>query len=140
MFNSYLYLFCFILFFFFKQKTAYEMRISDWSSDVCSSDLNHKAGGFVDSLSRAWRDRPPHPPASPSEAGPVQRRAPVRRRAGSPPQTHGRRLGGAAGVRGRRNTHKGESTEGTHGTTAGLSAEGEEEVCRGWRVRRGGER
>src|SRR3546814_1547115 len=29
---------CYI-FFFFKQKTAYEMRISDWSSDVCSSDL-----------------------------------------------------------------------------------------------------
>src|SRR3546814_10701440 len=28
------------LFFFFKQKTAYEMRISDWSSDVCSSDLD----------------------------------------------------------------------------------------------------
>src|SRR3546814_4953498 len=27
-------------FFFFKQKTAYEMRISDWSSDVCSSDLD----------------------------------------------------------------------------------------------------
>src|SRR3546814_2045418 len=33
--------FCILLlvFFFFKQKTAYEMRISDWSSDVCSSDL-----------------------------------------------------------------------------------------------------
>src|SRR3546814_1725684 len=33
--------FCVIcmFFFFFKQKTAYEMRISDWSSDVCSSDL-----------------------------------------------------------------------------------------------------
>src|SRR3546814_1576791 len=32
----------FIVFvFFFKQKTAYEMRISDWSSDVCSSDLVH---------------------------------------------------------------------------------------------------
>src|SRR3546814_5006507 len=31
--------FC-ICFFFFKQKTAYEMRISDWSSDVCSSDLD----------------------------------------------------------------------------------------------------
>src|SRR3546814_9224918 len=33
---------CFILIviFFFKQKTAYEMRISDWSSDVCSSDLS----------------------------------------------------------------------------------------------------
>src|SRR3546814_7931129 len=33
------YCFVFVLFFFFKQKTAYEMRISDWSSDVCSSDL-----------------------------------------------------------------------------------------------------
>src|SRR3546814_7704822 len=30
---------CYVCFFFFKQKTAYEMRISDWSSDVCSSDL-----------------------------------------------------------------------------------------------------
>src|SRR3546814_2162187 len=36
------------LFFFFKQKTAYEMRISDWSSDVCSSDLRFlgRAGAF----------------------------------------------------------------------------------------------
>src|SRR3546814_8682556 len=33
-------LFILFLFFFFKQKTAYEMRISDWSSDVCSSDLD----------------------------------------------------------------------------------------------------
>src|SRR3546814_6883269 len=32
-------LMCVYVFFFFKQKTAYEMRISDWSSDVCSSDL-----------------------------------------------------------------------------------------------------
>src|SRR3546814_4230013 len=31
--------YCYGCFFFFKQKTAYEMRISDWSSDVCSSDL-----------------------------------------------------------------------------------------------------
>src|SRR3546814_17047170 len=30
---------CAVVLFFFKQKTAYEMRISDWSSDVCSSDL-----------------------------------------------------------------------------------------------------
>src|SRR3546814_5285443 len=37
-----------MFFFFFKQKTAYEMRISDWSSDVCSSDL-----GTAD-LSRWW--------------------------------------------------------------------------------------
>src|SRR3546814_4442269 len=34
----------FVLFFFFKQKTAYEMRISDWSSDVCSSDLPRASG------------------------------------------------------------------------------------------------
>src|SRR3546814_4346271 len=33
-------LLCVFGFFFFKQKTAYEMRISDWSSDVCSSDLS----------------------------------------------------------------------------------------------------
>src|SRR3546814_7630033 len=39
-------LFCFLVFFFFKQKTAYEMRISDWSSDVCSSDL-HARGETV---------------------------------------------------------------------------------------------
>src|SRR3546814_4394988 len=32
-------------FFFFKQKTAYEMRISDWSSDVCSSDLDRSQQG-----------------------------------------------------------------------------------------------
>src|SRR3546814_1000852 len=32
-----------MFFFFFKQKTAYEMRISDWSSDVCSSDLANPA-------------------------------------------------------------------------------------------------
>src|SRR3546814_10862783 len=32
------------IFFFFKQKTAYEMRISDWSSDVCSSDLAEQVG------------------------------------------------------------------------------------------------
>src|SRR3546814_3454533 len=33
-----------LFFFFFKQKTAYEMRISDWSSDVCSSDLARACG------------------------------------------------------------------------------------------------
>src|SRR3546814_10089941 len=35
--------------FFYKQKTAYEMRISDWSSDVCSSDLftNYEIGSWV---------------------------------------------------------------------------------------------
>src|SRR3546814_9784008 len=37
-----------VLFFFFKQKTAYEMRISDWSSDVCSSDLRETAVGDLE--------------------------------------------------------------------------------------------
>src|SRR3546814_5949738 len=42
------------VFFFFKQKTAYEMRISDWSSDVCSSDLRSLIGGkgFLPALRR----------------------------------------------------------------------------------------
>src|SRR3546814_4553386 len=39
---------CFVL--FFKQKTAYEMRISDWSSDVCSSDLDRAVIRSVDTL------------------------------------------------------------------------------------------
>src|SRR3546814_7545070 len=37
----------FLCFVFFKQKTAYELRISDWSSDVCSSDLAHGVVGEV---------------------------------------------------------------------------------------------
>src|SRR3546814_15182607 len=75
-------------FFFFKQKTAYEMRISDWSSDVCSSDLvlsaalhvpltvdsrwreldfgqwDGKATGDIDSeaLGRFWADPDCYPP------------------------------------------------------------------------------
>src|SRR3546814_4177899 len=40
--------------FFFKQKTAYEMRISDWSSDVCSSDLKHH-WRFAPDEGREWR-------------------------------------------------------------------------------------
>src|SRR3546814_10362877 len=39
-------------FFFFKQKTAYEMRISDWSSDVCSSDLCSRQPHFGDDAVR----------------------------------------------------------------------------------------
>src|SRR3546814_3050042 len=52
-------------FFFFKQKTAYEMRISDWSSDVCSSDRPP-----------AWAmsGRPP-PPLPPSAAAPTRTRS-----------------------------------------------------------------
>src|SRR3546814_8650861 len=44
-----IHVFCvFVVFFFFKQKTAYEMRISDWSSDVCSSDLRAALGSAID--------------------------------------------------------------------------------------------
>src|SRR3546814_18887561 len=49
---------CFVLFFFVKQKTAYEMRISDWSSDVCSSDLRLGAAlqdRDTTALLRRWR-------------------------------------------------------------------------------------
>src|SRR3546814_3311997 len=45
------YVFCF--FFFFKQKTAYEMRTSDWSSDVCSSDLAHALNHFGSGANKA---------------------------------------------------------------------------------------
>src|SRR3546814_4856819 len=41
----YIFLLSSLVVFFFKQKTAYEMRISDWSSDVCSSDLPGGAAG-----------------------------------------------------------------------------------------------
>src|SRR3546814_6482453 len=41
---------CRCVFFFFKQKTAYEMRISDWSSDVCSSDLALWGNNGADSI------------------------------------------------------------------------------------------
>src|SRR3546814_3689686 len=86
------------LFFFFKQKTAYEMRISDWSSDVCSSDLRcltawlrpnavreiernsggcngarHRmaGGGFTSLPPRSWSDAPFD--AEVAVVGPAQR-------------------------------------------------------------------
>src|SRR3546814_1869803 len=43
------------VFFFFKQKTAYEMRISDWSSDVCSSDLFWALAAGYFSPRRSWK-------------------------------------------------------------------------------------
>src|SRR3546814_10373144 len=52
-------------FFFFKQKTAYEMRISDWSSDVCSSDLESEPADsllVVEVITPGgnWSSYPPH--------------------------------------------------------------------------------
>src|SRR3546814_6218032 len=48
----------FVCFFFFKQKTAYEMRISDWSSDVCSSDLNAREFSNDGAVARPVRREP----------------------------------------------------------------------------------
>src|SRR3546814_11770094 len=77
-----------IFFFFFKQKTAYEMRISDWSSDVCSSDLHlvplsHQAVAILRAL---WpltgacpllfpSNRHPHRPMSENAIGYLLNRA-----------------------------------------------------------------
>src|SRR3546814_7990858 len=66
-------MFCsYVFFFFFKQKTAYEMRISDWSSDVCSSDLPSREGA-ANALAMS---RLPHRPGlRPVFAAPVRHRA-----------------------------------------------------------------
>src|SRR3546814_18145334 len=53
-------MFCFCFVFFFKQKTAYEMRISDWSSDVCSSDLEDRS---------AQPPAPPDPDSASAQSG-----------------------------------------------------------------------
>src|SRR3546814_7315491 len=74
-----------MLIFFFKQKTAYEMRISDWSSDVCSSDLRGAHPGDVPRLEGAL---------------PYRRRLPLRRRAadaGGGPRAFGKRAAAVAG-------------------------------------------
>src|SRR3546814_8166211 len=63
-------LFVVLCFFFFKQKTAYEMRISDWSSDVCSSDLSAQHGQAhaqcLRSQCRAARDQADRAAARPT--------------------------------------------------------------------------
>src|SRR3546814_7892671 len=83
-----------VVFFFFKQKTAYEMRISDWSSDVCSSDLRllqravcrHTGAGVgagehlvdaveVDQIARVRRQHPVGIPAAVPDAEGARRGA-----------------------------------------------------------------
>src|SRR3546814_6897593 len=44
-----------MMFFFFKQKTAYELRISDWSSDVCSSDLSAELRAMTNIASNGYQ-------------------------------------------------------------------------------------
>src|SRR3546814_2558022 len=72
-------LFILFCFFFFKQKTAYEMRISDWSSDVCSSDLRAARIACA--------------PSRPGETGPVIKRGPAPK-AQPPRKRSGTRTGG----------------------------------------------
>src|SRR3546814_6281510 len=60
---------CCLLFFFFKQKTAYEMRISDWSSDVCSSDLLQGAAPAPGEGGAVHPQRKPELPRSRSQDG-----------------------------------------------------------------------
>src|SRR3546814_11860971 len=74
------------LVFFFKQKTAYELRISDWSSDVCSSDLRFRRTGK-------------HGPA---DGGEPRRRRPRDDRQRSEPRRRGRLRGDAWGASGER--------------------------------------
>src|SRR3546814_7623408 len=81
------------MFFFFKQKTAYEMRISDWSSDVCSSDLRGSTN--EPQSTKSWnrgieRQRPA------AESG-AQRGG--RRRGGAPAPGRGRSEGQADDAR-----------------------------------------
>src|SRR3546814_8791503 len=72
------------VFFFFKQKTAYEMRISDWSSDVCSSDLRGHPAAMRGSQRPGGRDR----------RSPLHRRQPRRSRfAWDHPRSEERRVG-----------------------------------------------
>src|SRR3546814_15304063 len=115
-------IFCHLVF-FFKQKTAYEMRISDWSSDVCSSDLSHRACSQRDhgkmrrfsvpnlfllvgriSPNSQWRGRrcdqhreTPMPSASPKCVAPARYpfriRDRDRRSAGPPERSEERRVG-----------------------------------------------
>src|SRR3546814_13590231 len=76
----------FLIFFFFKQKTAYEMRISDWSSDVCSSDLSAVLAGLA--LQGAIQARP-------SLLRHLALQGLLDLQLGAWPQPFGRQLGGA---------------------------------------------
>src|SRR3546814_2524565 len=83
--------------FFFKQKTAYEMRISDWSSDVCSSDLSQAARG-----ERGGAGGAPHP--RPRSRAPLPADPPLRLAA--PPARRLREAEGPAGISAQRSEER----------------------------------
>src|SRR3546814_1700752 len=62
---------------FFKQKTAYEMRISDWSSDVCSSDLDLRSGRWLGAELLVRWNHPERGPLAPDEFVPMAEQARV---------------------------------------------------------------
>src|SRR3546814_20616840 len=73
------------MFFFFKQKTAYEMRISDWSSDVCSSDLFARHERRNESPSEIQRGSALHPIIAATSTGRPARRSSMVMRLSSDP-------------------------------------------------------
>src|SRR3546814_4430992 len=96
-------------FFFFKRKTAYEMRISDWSSDVCSSDLLQRFGQPGGRHCQRAQRQPGEPAmAAKKERGlPGSRhvRVSLKRRGEAPSEAKARRRGEAGE---RRDVHVGE--------------------------------
>src|SRR3546814_1854969 len=90
-----MYLLClfYFVFFFFKQKTAYEMRISDWSSDVCSSDLQNTAHAVLlpkkPAMVASGRRVSPVDADSSKAAYPFRRRIPNEASASRYPCRHG---------------------------------------------------
>src|SRR3546814_17392620 len=91
-------------FFFFKQKTAYEMRISDWSSDVCSSDLNgdffamecrrdlyrdgrHQVGAFIEDVEQRADEEEDQDDGDRCQNGPVEGAAGLFRRVEGAPES-----------------------------------------------------
>src|SRR3546814_1804911 len=112
------------IFFFFKQKTAYEMRISDWSSDVCSSDLARRARELVEhrrAVDEVARREDQRRVARPEEDAPAAILGPPRGLAhrlamGGEPladQRFGDRGGFGAGARGGKVAQPGRSEEHT---------------------------
>src|SRR3546814_4217798 len=92
--------------FFFKQKTAYEMRISDWSSDVCSSDLieeftylqparwNGTRGAGTDAAPRTLLGARPTPPGATGKGGEFQSPVSALRGGADPSRSHACRIVG----------------------------------------------
>src|SRR3546814_5428216 len=91
---------CVFLFFFFKQKTAYEMRISDWSSDVCSYDLVMAAARKKKTASKAKRKATGKRKAAPkkkaaAKKSPARKKAAGKRGATAKPKTPAKRKASA---------------------------------------------